>query len=105
MSASSGEKANSEKDGLDALVKSIVDSIQLVGATEQAIHEQTQSALKATTQAVTDLVKNNAYSPELAKENLNLQKAVIDQTIKTINALPTALMGASSASGKSGGKT
>jgi hypothetical protein len=93
------------KDGLDELVKSIIGSIQSVGATEQAIHQQTQTVLQATTQAVTDLVKNNAYSPELATENLNLQKAMINQTIEIINGLPTNLMDAPSKSnGKSGGK-
>lgn len=89
------------KNGLDELVKSIVGSIQSVGATEQAIHQQTQTALQATTQAVADLVKNNAYSPKMATESLKMQKAMIDQTIEIINALPTNLM---STLPKSGGK-
>jgi hypothetical protein len=94
-------ESGNAKDGLDALVKSIIGSIQSVGATEQAIHQQTQTVLQATTQAVTDLVKNNTYSPELATESLKMQKAMINQTIEIINGLPTDLMGAPS---KSGGK-
>jgi len=33
------------------------------------------------------LIKNNVPSPELAQENLKLQKAVIDKTIAAIKAL------------------
>ena len=83
--------SSSAKDGLDALVKSITDSIQSVGATEQAVHQQTQTVLQATTQAVTDLVKNNAYSPALAEENLKMHKAVIERTIDIINGLPLTM--------------
>jgi len=89
--------SSSAQDSLDALVKSITDSIQSVSATEQAISQQTESVLKATTDAVTELVKNNAYSAELAQENLKMQKAMIERTIDAINSLPL------SAGGTSGG--
>jgi len=93
----------SAKEGLDELVKSIIGSIQSTATTEQAIHQQTQTALQATTQAVTDLVKNNAYSPELAQENLKMQKAMIERTIEVINNLPLTMHGTASTDGKSGG--
>lgn len=89
------------KEGLDELVKGIIGSIQSVGATEQAIHKQTESALQATTTAITDLVKNNAYSPELAQENLKMQKAMIERTIDIINALPMTMPPSASGKGKS----
>lgn len=84
-------ESSSETEALDALVQSIVNSIEAVGATEQAIQQQTQAALQATTQAVTDLVKNNSYSPALAEENLNMQKAMIEKTIAIINSLPLTM--------------
>lgn len=80
--------ANSAKEGLDELVKSIIGSIRSISATEQAVHNQTLVALEAATQTITDLVKNNAYSPELAQETLKMQKAMIDRTIEAIKALP-----------------
>lgn len=83
---------DSAKNGLDELVKAITGSITAVAQTEQAISEQTQQYLKATTLAVTDLVKANAFSPEIAQENLKLQKAMIDSTIKAINALTPPTM-------------
>lgn len=82
-----GGGGETAKAGLDALVKSIVGSIETTGATEAAIHTQIQTTLGATTKAVEDLVKTNAYSPELAQENLKMQKAVIDSTITAIENL------------------
>ena len=89
--------SSSAQDSLDALVKSITDSIQSVSAPEQAISQQTESVLKATTDAATELVKNNAYSAEPAQENLKMQKAMIERTIDAITSLPL------SAGGTSGG--
>jgi hypothetical protein len=80
--------SSSAKEGLDELVKGIIGSIQSVSATEQAVHKQTLGALEASTQVITELVKNNAYSPELAQETLKMQKAMIDRTIEAIKTLP-----------------
>ena len=81
------DSSSTAKAGLDALVNAIVNSIEATGATEQAIHQQTQTVLGATTQAIETLVKNNSYSPDLAQENLKLQKTMIERTIAAINAL------------------
>lgn len=75
------------KPGVDDLINSIVSSIQMTNAIEQAVQKQIQSALDAAGLATSNLIKNNVPSPELAQENLKLQKAVIDKTIATIQAL------------------
>jgi len=75
------------KPGVDDLVNSIVGSIQMTSAIEQAVQKQIQSALDAAGLATSNLIKNNVPSPELAQENLKLQKAVIDRTITAIKAL------------------
>jgi len=75
------------KTGMDDLVNSIVGSIQMTSAIEQAVQKQIQSALDAAGLATSNLIKNNVPSPELAQENLKLQKAVIDKTIAAIQAL------------------
>lgn len=84
---------DSAKQGIDDLVKAISASIQARASTEQAINDQALAYLKATTQAVTDLVKSNAFSPEIAKETLKVQKAVIDSTLKAIDALTPSTLG------------
>jgi len=93
------------KKALEALVQSISDSIQSTATTELDIHKQTQTALTATTQAVTDLVKNNAYSPELAQENLKMHKAMIDHTVDVIKNLPLTMQSTASKDSTSGGDT
>lgn len=95
------DNADTAKAGLEALVKSIVGSIETTSATEQAIHQQTQTVMGATTRAITELVKNNSYSPDLAQENLKLQKAMIERTIDAINAIaPPGSATKSSADGR-----
>lgn len=78
---------SSAKSGLDDLVKSIVGSIQMTSAIEQAVQKQLEGALTAASSVTADLIKTNVTSPDLASENLKLQKAVIDKTIAAINAL------------------
>ena len=80
-------KPDTAKAGMDALVASLVDSLKAQSATEQAIHNQLQSVMGATTQTVTDLVKTNVLSPDLAQENLKMQKAVINSTLSAIETL------------------
>ncbi len=75
------------KSGLDDLVASVVGSMQMTSAIEQAVQKNLESALSAAGTATADLIKNNVQSPELAQENLKLQKAVIDKTIAAIKAL------------------
>lgn len=75
------------KAGLEALAKSITTSIEGVSATEQAIQQQIQSFIAASTKTLSDLVANNIYSPELAQETLKIQQAVTEQTLKAIQAL------------------
>lgn len=74
-------------NGLDDLVKSVVASTQMTTAIEQAVQKNLQSALTAAGDVTADLIKNNVPSPELAQENLKMQKAVIERTIAAINAL------------------
>lgn len=93
------------KKALEALVQSISDSIQSAATTELDIHKQTQTVLTATTQAVTDLVKNNAYSPALAQENLKMHKAMIDHTVDVIKNLPLTMQSTASKDSTSGGGT
>lgn len=75
------------KAGLAALAKSMTASIEGVSATEQAIQQQIQSFVAASTKTITDLVATNVYSPELAQETLKIQQAVTEQTIQAIKAL------------------
>lgn len=86
---------NTAKQGLDALAKSIVDSLEATAATEQAVQKQIQSVLGSTSATLNDLVKNNTYTPEQAQEHSKLQKAIIARTISAIEALnPPTLGGA-----------
>lgn len=75
------------KAGLEALAKSITTSIEGVSATEQAIQQQIQSFVAASSKTITDLVATNVYSPELAQETLKIQQTMTEQTIAAIKAL------------------
>lgn len=75
------------KPGLDDLVNSIVGSIQMTSAIEQAVQKFMTQALDAAGPVTTNLIKTNVPNPELAQENLKLQKAVIEKTIAAIQAL------------------
>lgn len=77
----------SAKAAMDDLVNSIVGSIQMTSAIQQAVQKQLEGALDAAATVTADLVKSNVSSPELAQENLKIQKAVIDKTIAAIEAL------------------
>jgi len=88
--ADSSEKPETKsgaKSGLSDLVNSIDSSIKMTSAIEQAVQKNLESALDAAGTVTADLIKNNVSSPELAQENLKLQKAVIDKTIAAIQAL------------------
>jgi len=75
------------KSGLDDLVTSVVGSIQMTSAVEQAVQKLIVGALASAETVTSDLIKNNVSSPELAQENLKIQKAVIDRTVAAIQAL------------------
>ena len=83
----STQNSKSAKDGLDDLVTSVVGSMQMTSAIEQAVQKNLESALSAAGTATANLIKSNVPNPELAQENLKLQKAVIDKTITAIKAL------------------
>jgi len=87
MADSGSGSGGDAKSGLDDLVKSVVGSIQMTSAIEQAVQKQLEGALTAASTVTSDLITNNVMSPELAQENLKMQKAVIEQTIAAIQAL------------------
>jgi DNA-binding transcriptional regulator YbjK len=75
------------KPGMDDLVNSIVESIQMTSAIQTAVQKQIEGALTAAATVTADLIKTNVSHPQLAEENLKIQKAVIDLTITSIKAL------------------
>jgi|GEM_PF-1516694 len=75
------------KPGMDDLVNSIVGSIQMTSAIQTAVQKQIEGALTAAATVTADLIKTNVCNPQLAAENLKIQKAVIDLTITSIKAL------------------
>lgn len=75
------------KPGMDDLVNSIVGSIQMTSAIQTAVQKQIEGALTAAATVTADLIKTNVSNPQLAEENLKIQKAVIDLTITSIKAL------------------
>ncbi|HEY9080989.1 hypothetical protein [Magnetovibrio sp.] len=78
---------SSAKAGLDELVNSVVDSIKMTSAVEDAVGKLQVSTLDTASTVTDELIKNNVSSPELAQENLKLQKAIIEKTIAAIHAL------------------
>lgn len=77
------------KPGMDDLVNSIVGSIQMTSAIQTAVQKQIEGALTEAATVTADLIKTNVSNPQLAEENLKIQKAVIDLTITSIKALAT----------------
>jgi len=77
----------SDKTGLDDLVNAIVGSITMTRAIEQAVQKQIEAAMEAAQTVTTDLITKTVSSPDLAQENLKIQKAIIDKTIAAIHAL------------------
>lgn len=75
------------KPGMDDLVNSIVGSIQMTSAIQTAVQNQIEGALNAAATVTADLIKTNVSDPQLAQENLKIQKAVIDLTLTSIKAL------------------
>jgi len=78
---------SSGKKGLDDLVNSVVDSITMTSSVQEAVGKLQVDALTAASTVTSDLIKNNVSSPDLAAENLKIQKAVTEKTIAAIQAL------------------
>lgn len=75
------------KSGLDELVAGITNSIKSVSSVEQAIHKELEASVTASEPVITNLIKTNVPSPDLAEENLKVQKAVIESTVSAIKAI------------------
>ena len=78
---------DTSKPDLDDLVAGITDSIKSTSAVEQAIQKQIVASVSASETVISDLIKTNVPSPDLAAENLKIQKAVIDSTVSAIKAI------------------
>ncbi|OEJ65136.1 hypothetical protein BEN30_15760 [Magnetovibrio blakemorei] len=59
----------------------------MTSAIQTAVQTQLEGALNAAATVTADLVKSNVSNPQLAEENLKIQKAVIDLTLTSIKAL------------------
>ncbi|MFC1673593.1 hypothetical protein ACFL12_05505 [Pseudomonadota bacterium] len=78
---------SSSKSGMDDLVNLITGSIKGVGDVSAALQRQNQDVVTASTTQLTDLMKNNAFNPDMTADAPKVHKAVTDATIAAISGL------------------
>jgi len=76
-----------DKPGVEDLINSVVGSITMTSSVQEAVGKLQVDALAAASTVTADLIKTNVPSPDLAEENLKIQKAVSEKTIAAIHAL------------------